>query len=44
MLYPKPGCMRLAFDESYIMASLGVLAKTNPQAAKRLLQSTLRFA
>ena len=44
MLYPKPGSMRLAFDESYIMASLGVLAKTNAQAAKQLLQSTLRFA
>ena len=43
MLYPKPGVMRLAFDESYIMASLGVLAKTNPQAAKQLLRSTLRF-
>jgi uncharacterized protein (TIGR01319 family) len=44
MLYPKPGSMRLAFDESYIMASLGVLAKTNPQAAKTLLKATLRFA
>ncbi|HWQ97649.1 MAG TPA: GlmL-related ornithine degradation protein [Clostridia bacterium] len=43
MLFPKPGAMRLAFDESYIMASLGVLAKTNPQAAKQLLRSTLRF-
>ena len=43
MLYPKPGSMRLAFDESYIMASLGVLAKTNPQAAKTLLRATLRF-
>ena len=43
MLYPKPGSMRLAFDESYIMASLGVLAKTNPLAAKALLKSTLRF-
>ena len=43
MLYPKPGVMRLAFDESYIMASLGVLSKTNPQAAKQLLRSTLRF-
>ena len=43
MLYPKPDVMRLAFDESYIMASLGVLAKTNPQAAKQLLRSTLRF-
>ena len=44
MLYPRPNAMRLAFDESYIMASLGVLAKTNPQAAKQLLLSTLRFA
>ena len=44
MLYPKPGSMRLAFDEGYIMASLGVLAKTNPQAAKALLLASLRFA
>ena len=44
MLYPKPGVMQFAFDESYIMASLGVLAKTNPRAAKQLLRSTLRFA
>ena len=43
MLYPKPGTMRLAFDEQYIMASLGVLAKTNPAAAKELLMETLRF-
>ncbi len=43
MLYPKPGSMRLAFDESYTMASLGVLAKTNPQAAKELLVASLRF-
>lgn len=44
MLYPKPGKMKLAFDESYIMASLGVLAKTEPQAAKTLLKASLRFA
>lgn len=44
MLYPKPGKMQLAFDESYIMASLGVLAKTEPQAAKTLLKASLRFA
>ena len=43
MLYPKPGTMRLAFDEKYIMASLGVLAKTNPAAAKELLPKSLRF-
>ena len=42
MLYPKPGVMRLAFDENYIMASLGVFAKTNPAAAKSLLKQTLR--
>ena len=44
MLFPKPGAMRLAFDEQYIFASLGVLAKSNPQAAKKLIQKTLRFA
>lgn len=43
MLYPKPGEMRLAFDEQYVMASLGVLAKTNPKAAITLLNNTLRF-
>jgi len=43
ILYPKPGAMRLAFDEKYVMASLGVLAKTNPAAAKVLLKDTLRF-
>ncbi len=44
MLYPKPKTMRLAFDEQYIMASLGVLSKTNPAAAKRLLINALRFS
>ena len=44
MLYPRPGSLRLAFDEQYVMASLGVLAKTDPQSAKQLLKSTLRFA
>ena len=43
MLYPKPGSMRLAFDESYIMASLGVLAKTDPVHATMLLKQSLRF-
>lgn len=43
MLYPKPGEMRLAFDEQYVMASIGVLSKTNPKAAKALLSDTLRF-
>ncbi len=44
MLYPKPNAMRLAFDEQYVMAQIGVLAKTNPAAAKTLLKQTLRFA
>ena len=44
MLYPKPDSIRLAFDESYTMASLGVLAKTNPRAARELLLASLRFA
>lgn len=44
MLYPKPGVMRLAFDEAYVMASLGVLSKTRPDAAKALLKSTIRIA
>jgi len=44
MLYPKPGAIRIAFDERYVMASLGVLAKTRPGAAKALLKNMLRFA
>ena len=44
MLYPKPGVMRLAFDEGYVMASLGVLAKSHPAAARKLLVQHLRFA
>ncbi len=44
MLYPKPGAVNIAFDEQYVMASLGVLAKSRPEAAKVLLMKTLRFA
>lgn len=43
MLYPKPGTMRLAFDEQYIMAAMGVMAKTYPYAAKELLMKSLRL-
>ncbi len=43
MLYPKPGVIKIAFDEQYVMASLGVLAKTRPEAAKTLLIETLHF-
>ncbi|MBQ7567654.1 glutamate mutase L, partial [bacterium] len=41
MLYPAPGKLRLLFDENYIMASLGVLAQSYPQAARKLLMSCL---
>ena len=44
MLFPKPGAIKIAFDEQYVMAPLGVLAKTRPEVAKTLLKSTLRFA
>lgn len=41
MLYPKPGDLRLLFDDEYIMASLGVLSKHYPEAALKLLRHSL---
>lgn len=41
MLYPRPGAARLLFDRDYIMASMGVLSKTDPGAAKKLLIRSL---
>ena len=41
MLYPRPGELRLLFDDEYIMASLGVLSKHYPQAALKLLRHSL---
>ncbi len=41
MLLPKPGELRLLFDNDYIMASLGVLAKHYPEAALVLLRKSL---
>lgn len=41
MLYPRPGELRLLFDEHYIMASLGVLAKHYPEASLSLLRQSL---
>lgn len=41
MLYPKPGELRLLFDDEYIMASLGVLSKHYPEAALKLLRQSL---
>ncbi len=43
MLYPKPGELRLLFDDDYIMASLGVLSKHYPDAALRLLRRSLHI-
>lgn len=41
MLYPKPGKMKMLFDDDYIMASLGVLSKHYPQAATALMEHSL---
>ena len=41
MLYPKPGKAKVLFDNHYIMASLGVLSKTYPEAALDLLKQSL---
>ncbi|MBQ1685274.1 MAG: glutamate mutase L [Clostridia bacterium] len=41
MLYPRPGRLRLLFDNHYIMASLGVLSKTYPEAALDLMKQSL---
>jgi uncharacterized protein (TIGR01319 family) len=36
MLYPKPGTMNILEDSRYIMASIGVLSRDFPDAAKAL--------
>lgn len=41
LLYPKPGHMRILEDAQYIMASLGVLSLSNPDAAAALLRADL---
>ncbi len=41
LLYPKPGRLKLLFDNHYIMASLGVLGKTYPEAALDLMKQSL---
>ena len=43
MLYPKPGRLKLLFDNDYIMASLGVLSKSYPEAALDLMKQSLRI-
>jgi len=41
MLFPKPGKVKLLYDDDYIMASLGVLSKGHPEAALRLMKKSL---
>lgn len=41
MLFPKPGKVKLLYDDDYIMASLGVLSKGHPKAALRLMRKSL---
>jgi uncharacterized protein (TIGR01319 family) len=41
MLYPKPGKLKLLYDNHYIMASLGVLSKRYPEAALDLMKQSL---
>ncbi|MBR0206202.1 MAG: glutamate mutase L [Clostridia bacterium] len=41
MLYPKPGEMKMLFDNDYIMASLGVLSKAYPGEALTLMKRSM---
>ena len=41
LLFPKPQKLKLLFDNHYIMASLGVLSKTYPEAALDLMKQSL---
>ncbi|MDO5295096.1 MAG: GlmL-related ornithine degradation protein [bacterium] len=42
MLLPAPGKIQLLFDDNYIMASLGVLSQSYPEAASQLMSSCLK--
>ena len=41
MLFPKPNTANLLFDTDYIMASMGVLSKADPDAAAKLCLKSL---
>ena len=41
MLYPKPGEMKMLFDNDYIMASLGVLSKAYPGESLTLMKRSM---
>lgn len=42
-LLPSPGTVRTLFDNDYIMASVGVLSKEDPESALRLLKESIRW-
>ena len=42
-LLPSPGTVRILFDNDYIMASVGVLSKEDPESALRLLKESIRW-
>lgn len=42
-LFPRPGTLRILTDERYIMASCGVLSKTDPSGAIQLLKESLKW-
>lgn len=42
-LLPSPGTIRTLFDNDYIMASVGVLSKEDPESALRLLKESIRW-
>ncbi len=42
-LLPSPGTVRLLFDNDYIMASIGVLSKEDPESALCLLKESIRW-
>ena len=44
ILYPKPGRMHILEDGQYIMASIGVLSKEYPEAAKKLLRKYICYS
>jgi uncharacterized protein (TIGR01319 family) len=42
-LFPSPGSVRTLVDHDYIMASLGVLSKEDPESALRLMKESIRW-
>ncbi|MEG1710866.1 MAG: GlmL-related ornithine degradation protein [Clostridia bacterium] len=43
MLYPKIESVKILYDNDYIMASVGVMSKTYPEAAIKLLKKSLNI-